>query len=704
MRRPSTVTIVVFPVLLAIVANLATNTVSMRAPWWPYVVWTGLAALVAFELRRNRDRRPDGDAIHLRLDDAAQQLAEQVHAKWQSEEERRGVYAPRAIRVRWERATAIPTDHWANIRLTDRRADPGPLKLSGDMTGVCRVYRRIRSGRLVLLGRAGAGKTVLAVRFAMDMLDSRSEADPVAVVFRLGSWDPRAVPLRDWLAAQLIRDLPELAAPYGGATVAAALVDGNRILPVLDGFDEIRDGLRGDALRQLNAHPTLPLLVTSRTDEYRAMATDSGPLTGAAVVELRDLTPADLARYLPLTTHGPVAASWRDVVTRLHAHDDGPGAVLRQVLTTPLMVHLARTVCTDDGDNSPGQLLDLSRFPTVAALEAHLLEAYLPAVYHQFGVDRAWKAHRVHRYLTFLARGMDHRGTHDLAWWRLRDTVRPVTRVVLLTVICVATVGLGLGVLTGVVDGADVGLPVALTIGSLLGLVGGLPRTGPLPRRPSLRPNGSTRWELATILTAGGIGLAMGLLLGVADGPLDTLVWGLVGTGLGATLGAAAALISVSTQFHRPLDIARAVNMTSSLTADRTAAFAQTVWSGLALWLATGVVFGLTAALDHGSAGVPIGAVLGLVVAVILGPLLGLGPGAWVQWLIFVRFWLPLTGRLPWRVCGFLDDAHIRGVLRQDGAVYQFRHARLQDHLAASAGRTTAVARSEAVRRHELSS
>lgn len=30
----------------------------------------------------------------------------------------------------------------------------------------------------------------------------------------------------------------------------------------------------------------------------------------------------------------------------------------------------------------------------------------------------------------------------------------------------------------------------------------------------------------------------------------------------------------------------------------------------------------------------------------------------------------------------FLDDARTRGVLRTVGAVYQFRHATLQDHLA----------------------
>jgi hypothetical protein len=54
---------------------------------------------------------------------------------------------------------------------------------------------------------------------------------------------------------------------------------------------------------------------------------------------------------------------------------------------------------------------------------------------------------------------------------------------------------------------------------------------------------------------------------------------------------------------------------------------------------------------------------------------------AWSQWVILIRVWLPLTGQLPWPVHAFLTDAHHRGVLRQTGAVYQFRHARLQHHL-----------------------
>jgi hypothetical protein len=46
--------------------------------------------------------------------------------------------------------------------------------------------------------------------------------------------------------------------------------------------------------------------------------------------------------------------------------------------------------------------------------------------------------------------------------------------------------------------------------------------------------------------------------------------------------------------------------------------------------------------------------------------------------------WLAAQHKLPWSLMPFLDDAHQRGVLRQQGAVYQFRHARLQAYLAAA--------------------
>ncbi|NEB95161.1 hypothetical protein [Streptomyces bauhiniae] len=54
---------------------------------------------------------------------------------------------------------------------------------------------------------------------------------------------------------------------------------------------------------------------------------------------------------------------------------------------------------------------------------------------------------------------------------------------------------------------------------------------------------------------------------------------------------------------------------------------------------------------------------------------------AWGRFAV-ARVWLALTGRLPWRLMAFLEDAHRRGVLRRSGACFEFRHLRLQSHLA----------------------
>jgi hypothetical protein len=94
-------------------------------------------------------------------------------------------------------------------------------------------------------------------------------------------------------------------------------------------------------------------------------------------------------------------------------------------------------------------------------------------------------------------------------------------------------------------------------------------------------------------------------------------------------------------------------------------------------------------------AGVLSGAAIGCLIGLEQGPLVGLGfaavgcatiwlggaisATAWGQWLICGRLLLPLRGELPWRSRAFLHDAHERGVLRQSGAFYQFRHILLQE-------------------------
>ena len=52
----------------------------------------------------------------------------------------------------------------------------------------------------------------------------------------------------------------------------------------------------------------------------------------------------------------------------------------------------------------------------------------------------------------------------------------------------------------------------------------------------------------------------------------------------------------------------------------------------------------------------------------------------WGQFSV-TRVWLALTGMTPLAVMDFLAEAHARGVLRQVGGSYQFRHTELKDAL-----------------------
>jgi hypothetical protein len=125
-----------------------------------------------------------------------------------------------------------------------------------------------------------------------------------------------------------------------------------------------------------------------------------------------------------------------------------------------------------------------------------------------------------------------------------------------------------------------------------------------------------------------------------------------------------------------PVDIRSAVGPGDLLRTNRATVLVEFFGLGLVLGLAHLLM--ITLALGHVD---PAAVLLDLMLGAVIGLAIGTCLTAWGEWLVFARVWLPLTGRLPWSVAGFLDDACERGVLRQVGAVYQFRHSRLQAHL-----------------------
>nr|MDT0663829.1 hypothetical protein [Micromonospora sp. DSM 115978] len=79
----------------------------------------------------------------------------------------------------------------------------------------------------------------------------------------------------------------------------------------------------------------------------------------------------------------------------------------------------------------------------------------------------------------------------------------------------------------------------------------------------------------------------------------------------------------------------------------------------------------------------------GLLVVTTSGVAYGMGYGLVASlkhlaspWYAVSKSWFAIRGHLPWQLMRFLEDAHQRGILRQMGGVYKFRHLRLRDHLA----------------------
>ncbi|GGN86812.1 hypothetical protein GCM10011579_079010 [Streptomyces albiflavescens] len=719
------------------------------------------------------------------LDRAAGTLAEAVRAQWQAEWRLRRLQDPEPLAVRWVAASAWLSDLEEAIGWPAR--DGQRPDLDGQITDIAHVFGRVPSRRLVVLGAPGSGKTVLAVRFTLDLLSRQRTGDPVPVIFQVSTWHPDQQGLRQWLADQLVIGYPTLAADGpSGDVLARELVATGRVLPVLDGLDEMAAPTRSAAVWRLNTELDAgsPLLLTCRSNVYAEVVQNSDVLTSAAVVELQPLGFEEAAEFLVRTARpvrdpaGTRATAWDPILDHVRRHPDTPTSRrLREILSLPLMVAMARAAYGDTGAD-PSELLCNPRFATPAVLQQHLLEAFVPA---SFRTSARWDSDDAVHWLRFLARHLEQRGTRDLAWWELPEAQPAPLRLlgpllglgILIEAICVArwlsghgaasTVAAGAGLLglcvgyavlsregirlrykallplIGVIPlaarigwvqplfvsqgewitrgtGAAYGIgPVLdrLTVGALYGLAvaSGLAVVGVTTTpTPSTMPFGWRRrqqrasaqpWRLGRAL---GQGLSVGLLAGTVLGLGFALAAGSTAAGraaafsednrwqwlaegqspgelfrsavaFGVTGGLGLGLVAgFSAGLHRwlgvPVDTSRTSSPLDSLRSDR----------------ATGLIRGFlvlnSALLSAGLADfvLPQGAGIATAVCLPIGPI-ALVVSAWGR-LLIARLWLCGAGRLPWRLMAFLAEAHERGVLRQAGSVYQFRHARLQEQLA----------------------
>ncbi|USX56475.1 hypothetical protein [Lentzea sp. HUAS12] len=620
-----------------------------------------LAGLVVglLTLRAGVAADTSGDPAH-----ALEDLADLVLRQWEREAGARGLTHQDPLDVRWA-STRRPVAPSAKDVIGPGvvPGEPLRLKLHGGVGRLADALFELPGHQLVLLGEPGSGKTSAAMLLVLDLLARREPGDLVPVLLPLASWDPAEQDLDSWMAQRISADHPDFRARgVHGQALARALVEKRLVLPVLDALDEV--GSKVDAVRGIArvVGRNSPFVLTCRADDYEEIIRETGvPVGRAAVVELTPVGAREAARYLEA---GVLEGDrrWRPVTEALLREPDG---VLARALSTPLAVYLARTAFTPL-TSDPADLLEL---PTSSAVEKHLLEAYLPALYPSPENPRRW--------LAFLARRLAARPqARNLGWWRL-FLMLPGPRTV---------VGASRGLLTGAVFATTillhgrlsdqpvfaawwlvvlvVGAAAGAVAGALAGTVAGAVRAPDAARLPS--------YLVASWGRAAG-GLLAGGLAGIGASALaDQLASARTPLGIVVTTGSIIGIGWSSQALAKPISVNAPVDPRGGLAGDRkatifvTALATTTITVGLSMW--TWVEGGLDVPALVAMAG------LGLTASCVW-PL----SGAWVGFTI-ARTWFALCGRLPWRLLGFLEEAHERGVLRQVGAAYEFRHQRLQQH------------------------
>ncbi|WP_299520807.1 hypothetical protein [uncultured Serinicoccus sp.] len=537
----------------------------------------------------------DRDA-HLR------RLREDTRTFWSKELAARRMSEPRPIKVRWRLVTSDIAPTPATVLTA--RAERRKKNIVGTVNKLPEWFERwLRDSQLIVLGTPGAGKSsALAVLMAELPRDT--------------AWIPVLVEVRTWNPTTTsIDQLTEQALERAGHPPALAKLE--RVVPVLDGLDEIRAVHYPEAmalLRQRSAEHR-PFIASSRTLEYMRAKHVAGQIpANAAVIELEPVTLRQVASYLApdptLKTH------WRPVTKHL---DDDPTGHLAMTLSTPLMTWLARETLAPGRKSTPHHLVQ-----TESRVEAQnlLLENYLPTVYP----NKPYRIPRITRWLT----------TFD----RLPTITRydiPFTWLDFITAVTITALTYGaLTIIPSSQNGPRVLIAAALTTALAVGTASSVQRRVTAPRiREELRtPRDIVLFFVALWLTTGS--------------------WLIVLFGL---LAALTCMVRTLVQFDLRAGLvpsSRALTVTLLFVGALAACLQPVLGPPLDRWFqATIICF----------AGIS---------TIRTWPHIQ-------NWLGRAR--LVASGQLPICQKKFLNTAHARGIIRHTPAGYQLRHQIITDHL-----------------------
>jgi hypothetical protein len=649
--------------------------------------------------------------------------------------------AVQAIRME-EQPEAVPPRWGMVVQQVDR-----PAQALAPDTTIVQVFDSF-DGELLMLGEPGSGKTTLLLELTRELLDraERDEAVGVPVVFPLAPWATKRLPLADWLVDELNQryDVPR--------QIGQSWVANDRILPLLDGLDEVAAEHRAACVEAINLYregrsrTLASLVVTSRVADYEVLRVRLH-LRGAVL--LQSLRSEQVDAYL--------AGAGQQLAGARAALDTD--ATLREMASSPLLLSTITLAYL----GAPATALPTSG--TIEERRARIFATYVDQMFKRRSAATRYSRTQTLHWLGWLANALSEQNQTVFYLERMQPEWLPTSRAKWsYTLVDRLGGGLVLGLLAGLVNGLLFGLVLTDFSGRDAGLLlaPGVLLVSALFGGDSARLPGHER-SLSLILRRAVVGtvvvglcawLIVGLILALSSGLSAGLSTGLIFALVFEPFGGLAAALAGGPSIEpRSIDVIESLRWSGSgILRSGTVGLIVGLILGLPIGviyalqdgLVLAVVFGLSVALLFGLAfglvfglvgalvghevearlipnqgirrsartAILIGLVFGLAGALVVGLLNGQHNGPFAGLLvgllfaptvglifggyacishIALRLVLWRIGALPLRTVSFVDYATERVFLRRVGGGYIFVHRLLQEHFAgqSSACRTT---------------
>jgi DNA polymerase III delta prime subunit len=383
-----------------------------------------------------------------------------------------------AVEHPWERVLELPNQ-------TQQSLPPGKK--------ICDIFDEMQRA-LLILGEPGSGKTITLLELARDLI-RQAEVDesftqPIPVVLNLSSWT-KGQPLVDWLVAELSvkYQIPK--------RISRPWLENNRLLPLLDGLDEVKTENRVACVETINAFGEafglIGLVVCSRLKEYIDLPVRL-KLNGA--IRLQALTPEQVNNYLEMA--GPRLESLRDTLQK-----DKP---LLTLVQSPLMLNIM-SLAYQDSVVLTGQTIE-----TVEARRKHLFDAYIERMFkRKRTAKKTYTDQQTTVWLIWLAEQMTaHNQTIFLieqlqpSW--LSTRLQRWAYVLISRLTTGSVIGLPFGLAVGLMSG----------LGGLVGIIDGI-RFGRNHRDENVKLATPSSHRLS-IKHIPAVGLSIGLIVGLITG------------------------------------------------------------------------------------------------------------------------------------------------------------------------------------------